>query len=125
MRHYNLYNLQRYWERGLDRIPQMLRFLFFQFFHFCLTVCGRTLQESVGEFSHKPSSSNEMCQWRISATHGEKIVLNITLMDIPDSLDCVTDYLEIRDGHFVKSTLLGRCLSIHFQPMHRCDMFLK
>ncbi|KAL5017782.1 hypothetical protein ScPMuIL_003504 [Solemya velum] len=71
-------------------------------------VCGRTLQESVGEFSHKPSSSNEMCQWRISATHGEKIVLNITLMDIPDSLDCVTDYLEIRDGHFVKSTLLGR-----------------
>lgn len=78
---------------------------------FCLTVCGHTLQDSVGEFSHKPSNDNEICQWRISATHGEKIVLNITLLDIPtdSESDCITDYLEIRDGHYVKSKLLGMC----------------
>ncbi|KAJ8318436.1 hypothetical protein KUTeg_003527 [Tegillarca granosa] len=71
--------------------------------------CGRTLQESIAEFSHIPTPNKEQtCSWRISATHGEKIVLNVTGLDIPKSMGCETDYLEIRDGHFVKSPLLGR-----------------
>ncbi|GAB1598696.1 tolloid-like protein 2 [Argonauta hians] len=73
--------------------------------------CGRTLQSASGEFSHKPnrqSSSEERCEWRISATHGEKIVLNITSLDIPETHGCVSDYLEVRDGYYEKSPLLGR-----------------
>ena len=48
------------------------------------------------------------CQWRITATHGEKIVLNITQIDIPESADCYMDYLEVRDGHWLNSALLGK-----------------
>ncbi|XP_046557391.1 LOW QUALITY PROTEIN: bone morphogenetic protein 1-like [Haliotis rubra] len=71
--------------------------------------CGRTLQESSGKFSHNPvTSKSNLCQWRISATHGEKIVLNITKLDIPKSFNCEKDYLEVRDGYYVKSSLLGR-----------------
>lgn len=47
------------------------------------------------------------CEWRITATHGEKIVLNITNLDIEKSLDCKTDYIEIRDGYWHKSPILG------------------
>ena len=89
--------------------------------------CGRTLQESSGKFSSpefylkkeksddKESDKTETalskekkCQWRISATHGEKIVLNITSIDILGSKDCTTDYLEVRDGHWLKSPELGK-----------------
>lgn len=73
-----------------------------------LVECGRTLQESIDEFSHTPSNGkSEICQWRISATHGEKIILNITSLDLPESTSCETDYLEVRDGYYVKSELLG------------------
>jgi hypothetical protein len=37
----------------------------------------------------------DLCQWRILATHGEKIVLNITSLDIPASVNCQLDYLEV------------------------------
>ena len=37
----------------------------------------------------------DLCEWRILATHGEKIVLNITSLDIPASVSCQLDYLEV------------------------------
>jgi tolkin protein len=75
--------------------------------------CGHTLQDSVGTFGSPAPDENALeqparhCQWRISATHGEKIVLNITSLDIQETPDCQTDYLEIRDGFWIKSPLLG------------------
>lgn len=44
--------------------------------------CGRTFQDNTGSFT-SPSyyiSTNEpeKCEWRVTATHGERIVLNIT-----------------------------------------------
>lgn len=76
--------------------------------------CGRTFQENSGSFgspSHPNSSPlaepPERCEWRITATHGERIVLNITFLDIFKSDYCRTDYLEIRDGYWHKSPVLG------------------
>ncbi|KAG5673535.1 hypothetical protein PVAND_003575 [Polypedilum vanderplanki] len=74
--------------------------------------CGRTFQDNTGSFT-SPSyylSTNEVekCEWRITATHGERIVLNITDLDIFKSENCRTDYLEIRDGYWHKSPILGR-----------------
>jgi tolkin len=47
-----------------------------------ITECGRTFQDNSGSFT-SPSyyiSTNEpeKCEWRVTATHGERIVLNIT-----------------------------------------------
>ncbi|XP_033211645.1 tolloid-like protein 2 [Belonocnema kinseyi] len=76
--------------------------------------CGRTFQENSGSFGspNHPNSSppldGERCEWRITATHGERIVLNITTLDIFKSDYCRTDYLEIRDGYWHKSAVLGR-----------------
>lgn len=79
-----------------------------------LLECGRTYQENAATFS-SPSylskigpEEGERCEWRITATHGEKIVLNITELDIAKSPDCKTDFIEIRDGYWQKSELLGR-----------------
>ncbi len=83
-------------------------------YHYVFVACGRTLQDSGGSFSSPAPIENSVereaqkCQWRISATHGEKIVLNITSLDIPESPDCETDYLEVRDGHWHRSPRLGR-----------------
>lgn len=81
---------------------------------FTFAECGRTFQENSGVF-HSPnygsnSSSNpngDKCEWRITATHGEKIALNITDLDIYKTDGCRTDYLEIRDGYWHKSPSLG------------------
>jgi len=84
------------------------------------TGCGRTLQDSSGEFgwpvqdaeAASPGASSsvtvaEPCQWRISGTHGERIVVNVSELRLASS-DCVTDYLEVRDGHWYRSPLLGQ-----------------
>jgi len=89
------------------------KFVYFSFTP-SFAACGRTLQESTGSFFSPNPQENaidqekQWCQWRISATHGEKIVLNITELDILDSPKCETDYLEVRDGHWLKSPLLGK-----------------
>lgn len=76
--------------------------------------CGRTFQENSGSFgspthpNSSPPSEGERCEWRITATHGERIVLNITSLDIFKSNFCRSDYLEIRDGYWYKSNVLGR-----------------
>lgn len=78
--------------------------------------CGRTLQEPSGvlESPYYPHSSppidGESCEWRITATHGERIVLNLTDIDLPESPSCEMDYIEIRDGYWHKSPLLGKSL---------------
>nr|CAI5851425.1 unnamed protein product [Callosobruchus analis] len=85
--------------------------------------CGRTYQANSATFSspiYLDSSQEEpvKCEWRITATHGEKIVLNITNLDIEKSPDCKTDYIEIRDGYWHKSALLGLfCGTGQFHPI--------
>ena len=64
---------------------------------------------------------NELCQWRIQATHGEKIVLNVTMLDLPDSVDCATSYLEVRDGASIKAPLIGQWT---FPVQHRRLFFI-
>jgi len=102
-----------------------------------IIACGRTFQEPSGHFSSPFHSGNgnstnsttpspttstsptsvegtgkledgERCEWRIVATHGETIILNITDFDLPYSDGCKYDYLEVRDGYWHKSPLLGR-----------------
>jgi tolkin protein len=81
--------------------------------------CGRTFQEHSATFSSPtyPNSSppvdGERCEWRITATHGERIVLTISEMDIYESDNCRTDYIEVRDGYWHKSPLLGRFCGSH------------
>ncbi|XP_071440384.1 protein tolkin [Hetaerina americana] len=76
--------------------------------------CGRTYQDNAAAFSSprypnsSPPSDGERCEWRITATHGERIVLNITELDLFKSDNCRSDYLEIRDGYWHKSTVIGR-----------------
>jgi len=92
--------------------------------------CGRTLQDSAGEFGwpvQDPESTSpgaggtasivsmaEPCQWRISGTHGERIVVNVSELRLASS-DCVTDYLEVRDGHWYRSPLLGQLTARHLR----------
>ncbi|XP_017085480.2 dorsal-ventral patterning protein tolloid [Drosophila eugracilis] len=77
--------------------------------------CGRTFQESSGIFaspSHYTAGAltneTEHCEWRITATYGERVELKLENMNIFKSNNCETDYLEIRDGYFEKSPLIGR-----------------
>ncbi|GFY71439.1 tolloid-like protein 2 [Trichonephila inaurata madagascariensis] len=64
--------------------------------------CGKTMQNPSGTLS-SPDYSNSVvpqegthCEWRITATQGERIILNITEIDIHKSENCDTDYLELR-----------------------------
>ncbi|XP_072037692.1 bone morphogenetic protein 1 homolog isoform X2 [Amphiura filiformis] len=74
--------------------------------------CGRTLQETTGNFSSpgwpKNYQNEEVCVWRISVTPGETIVLDFHNFELVGSEGCWYDYLEVRDGHWRFSPLLGR-----------------
>ncbi|CAH0558868.1 unnamed protein product [Brassicogethes aeneus] len=67
--------------------------------------CGETFQMNTGKFS--PQENAAKCEWRITATHGEKILLNISDLNIAKSHDCRTEYVEVRDGYWHKSPILG------------------
>lgn len=75
-------------------------------------LCGYTLQGTSGNLT-SPGWPAEYpmyayCVWRISVTPGEKIILDISDMDIYQSADCYYDFLEVRDGHWYQSPSLGR-----------------
>ena len=75
--------------------------------------CGQTLQTTSGNAS-SPNYPGPVpyeqyhCVWRISATPGEKIAINITHLGFtfPDR-DCKWDHLMIRDGPHQGSPVLG------------------
>lgn len=77
-------------------------------------MCGRTFQATSGKFSspsflkEKPPENGIHCEWRIQATHGEKIILNITNVDIAKSDDCSSNYIEVLDGYWHKSKSLRK-----------------
>lgn len=75
--------------------------------------CGRSyfLQEAAftsPDYYNKSANRTYQCEWRITVTDGERIRLRINHLDIFKSIDCKTDYLEIRDGYWHESPLLGR-----------------
>ncbi|XP_074093550.1 protein tolkin-like [Cotesia typhae] len=75
--------------------------------------CGDVFYDVVG-FIETPVRFNysdsdfEYCQWRIVASKGERIVLQVSTSNIFESYNCVSDFLEIRNDHSNKSPLLGR-----------------
>lgn len=75
-------------------------------------VCGKSFHDPSATISSSdfPSiiSDRKQCEWRITSTIGERILLNITDLKIFKSKDCSIDYLEIRDGYWHRSILLGR-----------------
>lgn len=87
--------------------------MFEKCYYLCVlfTECGQTFQASSGTFSPPIVTENSHylgCEWRIQATHGEKIILNITKIDTEKSPDCIKANIEIRDGYWHKSPILGR-----------------
>ena len=54
-----------------------------------------SLYSAASGADEKPFKKGDKCEWRILATHGEKIILNITSLDIPASANCQLDYLEV------------------------------
>ncbi|CAH1646948.1 unnamed protein product [Spodoptera littoralis] len=87
--------------------------------------CGRTLLGNSGWFnspgwgSETPPATPERCEWRIVATHGERVVLNITEIDIHKSEDCRSEWVEVRDGYMPDAPVLGRVCGSGKGPMMR------
>lgn len=72
------------------------------------TTCGATLQNNSGSFEAPVHSGQPLsCEWRITATAGERINLNLSDIHIP-SADCNTDYILIRDGYWHLSPVLAK-----------------
>ncbi|XP_063907254.1 tolloid-like protein 1 [Zophobas morio] len=78
-----------------------------------LTTCNTTFNQRSGTFFspafYKPNTTNiEKCKWRISVSPDEKIVLNVTVIDIEKTPNCNSGNLEVRDGFWEDSPLLGK-----------------
>ncbi|XP_026321881.1 tolloid-like protein 1 [Hyposmocoma kahamanoa] len=76
--------------------------------------CGKTLLGNSGWFNspgwgvESATANSETCEWRIVATHGERVVLNITEIDIHKSEECRYEWVEVRDGYMPDAPSLGR-----------------
>ncbi|XP_064632767.1 bone morphogenetic protein 1-like [Lineus longissimus] len=84
--------------------------------------CGETLQNSKGRFTTPMKKyAGMVCQWRIHVSPGEKVTFNITSMFIPKSSSakssvCAKGYVEVRDGYWKKSPLIGRYCGFKIPP---------
>ncbi|XP_068150750.1 cubilin homolog [Drosophila tropicalis] len=77
------------------------------------TICGGTYTHRYGIIKSpnwpRPYGSEEECIWLIRAPLGHRIELivnNFTLEGVLD--ECLTDYLEVRNGDMILSPLIGR-----------------
>ena len=76
------------------------------------TVCGGNYYTTSGVL-HSPGWPNDYghgreCTWIISVPVGQQILLNFTVFDMENHTNCNFDYLEIRNGGYLTSPLLGR-----------------
>ncbi|KAM7538912.1 hypothetical protein Aperf_G00000048657 [Anoplocephala perfoliata] len=99
---------------------------------------GGKIGESIAQTSLDFESPGPLfCQWRIIGAMGERIRLNFTLLDIfqqpdelktvggsgltlsqgPSHLACTNDYVEVRDGYYSGSPLIGRYCGNTLPPM--------
>ncbi|CAG5073539.1 Similar to tld: Dorsal-ventral patterning protein tolloid (Drosophila melanogaster) [Cotesia congregata] len=66
----------------------------------------------IAGFIEPPVSTNDSdsdlayCQWRIVASKGERIILDVSTLNISMNHNCASDFLEIRNGHSDKSLLV-------------------
>lgn len=70
-------------------------------------------------------TGKKYCQWRITASHGERIVLYITSLNIIESgPKCHNDYLQITDGYSTINPLLGVTFCYkNIKKMYSLDCF--
>ncbi|XP_071787824.1 cubilin-like isoform X2 [Asterias amurensis] len=97
------------------------------------TVCGGELNQDTGvitspnypdEYPH-----NRQCTWVISASSGRQINVNFTDFDMEQHVDCLYDYVELRNGGYETSPLLGTFCGSSLNPTsytsHSNKMFVK
>ncbi|BHF63132.1 Bone morphoproteintic protein 1 [Sparganum proliferum] len=92
---------------------------------------ARVSRNWAGRLSLKPKNTDPLyCRWRILADSGERILLFITQMDMlpPENIpqndkqrpnnthDCTKEYLEVRDGYYSGSPLIGRYCGTDLPP---------
>ncbi|XP_045765857.1 tolloid-like protein 1 isoform X1 [Maniola jurtina] len=87
--------------------------------------CGKTFLGNAGWFnspgwgSEAQPATQERCEWRIVATHGERVVLNITEIDIHKSDGCRSEWVEVWDGYMPNAPVLGRICGSGKGPIMR------
>ncbi|XP_046963116.1 tolloid-like protein 1 [Vanessa cardui] len=86
--------------------------------------CGKTFLGNSGWFNSPgwgtdTPATPDRCEWRIVATHGERVVLNITEIDIHKSDGCRSEWVEVIDGYMPDATVLGRICGSGKGPMIR------
>ncbi|XP_039749767.1 tolloid-like protein 1 isoform X1 [Pararge aegeria] len=87
--------------------------------------CGKTFLGNAGWFnspgwgSEAQPATQERCEWRIVATHGERVVLNITEIDIHKSDGCRAEWVEVWDGYMPNAPVLGRICGSGKGPIMR------
>jgi len=76
------------------------------------TVCGGELRDNIGliRSPNYPGNypHNRQCEWTIVMPTGRQILLNITDFIMESHPTCRWDYLEIRNGGFATSPLIGK-----------------
>ncbi|XP_013102687.2 dorsal-ventral patterning protein tolloid [Stomoxys calcitrans] len=65
--------------------------------------------------------SLEACEWRITATNGERIILQLHQVNLLSSTDCSEDYIEVRDGYWHKSPVIQRLCGNHTSVTIKSD----
>ncbi|XP_046392545.1 cubilin-like [Ischnura elegans] len=85
------------------------------------TDCGGLYSELSGVFHSpyypNPYPGNRECIYHISLPQAKAIKLSFQDLEIEENTQCMFDYLEVRDGDFENSTLIGKyCGGAHTLP---------
>ncbi|CAH1775425.1 unnamed protein product [Owenia fusiformis] len=96
------------------------------------TLCGGDLTDETGLITSPNYPNNYFhsreCEWTIVLSQGKQILLNITDFIMESHSSCNYDYLEIRNGGYHSSPLIGKYCGTQIEPIIRSDsnrMYLK
>ncbi|XP_071156308.1 cubilin-like isoform X2 [Mytilus edulis] len=96
------------------------------------TLCGNPLTDRTGLITspNYPSNypHNRECVWTITANDGNQILLNVTDFELERHDSCTFDFLEIRNGGYQTSPLLGTYCGTTIDPIirsHSNQMYIK
>merc|ERR1719206_690724 len=85
------------------------------------TACGGNYLTTSGVLRSpgypSPYGHNRDCEWTITVDQGNQILLNVTEFELEHHSNCNFDYLEIRNGGYSSSPLIGRFCGSEIPPV--------
>ncbi|XP_076011946.1 inactive serine protease PAMR1 [Genypterus blacodes] len=78
--------------------------------------CGGVIQRTQGHIALESYPTNARCEWIIQVQRGHTVDLSFAQLSLEPDHNCQYDYIEVRDGDNLRSSVIGRFCGDQLPP---------